>query len=291
MLEPRATPMAIRPMEYRPILAAGLAPSEPAAEAPPGLPGAELKARIRELERELDERSRSFEARLHAARDQAREEGRSSERERQTVGVAAAAQALGSALQDFIAARDRYLAQVEQEVVRLALSIAARVLRREALMDPLLLAGAVRVALGQLADTTKVCLKVPASEHALWSEMLRLIPNLPLRPEVLSEEALATGDCLLETDLGSVDLGVRSQLAEIERGFFDLLEQRERTVSLKSSRPEMRPEMGPEMRPKMGREMRSEMHPEIRPEISNPVGAVEAAAELRGRPTPPAPPQ
>jgi flagellar assembly protein FliH len=29
------------------------------------------------------------------------------------------------------------------------------------------------------------------------------------------------GDCVVETSLGSVDLGIRSQLAEIERGFFD----------------------------------------------------------------------
>ena len=29
------------------------------------------------------------------------------------------------------------------------------------------------------------------------------------------------GDCIVETELGSVDLGVRAQLSEIERGFFD----------------------------------------------------------------------
>ena len=29
------------------------------------------------------------------------------------------------------------------------------------------------------------------------------------------------GDCVIETALGSVDLGIRSQLGEIERGFFD----------------------------------------------------------------------
>jgi flagellar assembly protein FliH len=29
------------------------------------------------------------------------------------------------------------------------------------------------------------------------------------------------GDCAIETDLGSVDLGIRAQLGEIERGFFD----------------------------------------------------------------------
>ena len=53
--------------------------------------------------------------------------------------------------ESFAEERDRYLHAVEQEVVRLALAVAARILRREAQMDPLLLTGAVRVALGQLS--------------------------------------------------------------------------------------------------------------------------------------------
>ena len=58
--------------------------------------------------------------------------------------------------------RDRYLHAVEHEVVELALAVAARILRREAQMDPLLLTGAVRVALGQLSGSTEVRLRVPA---------------------------------------------------------------------------------------------------------------------------------
>jgi flagellar assembly protein FliH len=225
------TPATIHPLEYRAIVAAGLAPEEPEAETSEGPAAphvAALEARIRELETELEERTRNFESGLQAARLEAGEAGRRSERGEQAARLTAAGEALTAALRDFTAGRDRYLAQVEQEVVRLALAISARILHREALMDPLLLAGAVRVALGQLADTTEVRLKVPATEHAMWSEMLRLMPNLPLHPEVISDAALMTGECLLETHLGSVDLGVRSQLAEIERGFFDLLEHRER---------------------------------------------------------------
>lgn len=227
MLEQPQTGITIHPMEYRAIIAAGLASSDAAIDAASVPNIKDLEARIRELEAELEDRSRSFESGIHAARIEAREAGRTSERSEHSARLVAAAQALTVALQEFIGDRDRYLAQVEQEVVRLALAIAARVLHREALMDPLLLSGAVRVALGQLADTTEVRLKVPALEHEMWREMLRLMPNLPLHPDVIADDALTAGECLLETHLGSVDLGVRSQLAEIERGFFDLLEQRE----------------------------------------------------------------
>ena len=230
MLEPAqpvTAPVIIHPMEYRAIAAPGLAPPLPDVAAAPPPNSDELAARIRALEQELEERSRTFESAIQAARSEAHEHGRSRERTESAARLTGTAQALTLALDGFISSRDRYLAQVEHEVVRLALAIAARILHREALMDPLLLTGAVRVALGQLAETTDVRIRIPATEHDMWNEMLHLMPNLPLRPEVVADDTLATGECLLETHLGSVDLGVRSQLAEIERGFFDLLDQRE----------------------------------------------------------------
>ena len=121
----------------------------------------------------------------------------------------------------FAGERDRFLSAAEEETVRLALAIAARVLRREAQMDPLLLTGAVRVALGQLAASTRVRLHVPTPDLELWRQTLAQIPGLALRPEVVGEERMELGDCRMETDLGSTDLGLKAQLREIERGFFD----------------------------------------------------------------------
>jgi flagellar assembly protein FliH len=71
-----------------------------------------------------------------------------------------------------------------------------------------------------------VQLRVPAEQRAMWDEMLRLMPALPLRPTVVSDADMRPEEAALEANLGSVDLGVRAQIAEIERGFFDLLEVR-----------------------------------------------------------------
>lgn len=124
-------------------------------------------------------------------------------------------------VENFSQASDNHLREVEREVVKLALAIAARVLRREAHMDPLLLTGAVRVALGQLSESTEVKLLVPASELDLWIAAIHMIPNLALKPSVRAGENMRLGDCRIEAAQGSVDLGIRSQLDEIERGFFD----------------------------------------------------------------------
>ena len=140
---------------------------------------------------------------------------------------------IGKALQEFALERDTFLRDIEHEVVDLALGIAARILRREAQMDPLLLSGAVRVALGQLGQATEVRIRVPVSDASLWREAFAHTPNLTLQPEVIATEGMNTGDCRMETHLGSVDLGLRAQLAEIEKGFFD-----RRGKSRKDGRPE-----------------------------------------------------
>ena len=186
-----------------------------------------LTAHLHELEEQLQESDSTCRQKLEAETAAAFERGRREDDSHRTAVVTEMAHSMERALGDFASARDGYLAQVEQEVVRLALSIATRILHREAQMDALLLSGAVRVALGQLSDTTEVRLRIPASQHQLWSEMIHLMPNLPLRPQLIADDALQAGECTLETHLGSVDLGVKAQLAEIERGFFDLLEHRE----------------------------------------------------------------
>jgi flagellar assembly protein FliH len=158
-------------------------------------------------------------------RERGFKEGREVERQALTAGFqtrqAAVTQQVRHLMERFNAERARYFEEVESEVVKLALAIAARILRREAQMDPLLLSGAVRVALGQLSSATQVRLRVPPADLELWAEAMAHLPNLAVRPAVAAGEEMRLGDCVLETEFGSVDLGVGSQLGEIERGFFD----------------------------------------------------------------------
>lgn len=211
---------AVRPMTYPRVADGALAAMDS------GLP-VDLAERVRELEAEKYELEQRFARELKSARHEALEQSRSVADREQLEWRQQCADRLAAALEDFRARRDEYLARVEEQVVRLALAIAERILHREAQMDPLLLAGAVRVALGQLAETTEVRLRVPPRQEEMWTEMLRLMPALPLRPEVAGDPELQDCEVTLETSLGRVDLGVAAQIAEIERGFFDLLDARE----------------------------------------------------------------
>ena len=182
---------------------------------------AQAKGEIAWQTRLADEARHSFEA----GRQRGIQEGRVLEREAfvtaQAAGERLRVAETAEAIERFESERRRYFEAVEREVVNLALAVAARVLRREAQMDPLLLTGAVRVALGQLSGSTRVCLQVPPAELELWTETIAHLPNLAQKPMVRAKEGMEAGDCELETELGSVDLGLRAQMAEIERGFFD----------------------------------------------------------------------
>jgi flagellar biosynthesis/type III secretory pathway protein FliH len=172
-------------------------------------------------ERLAEETRQAFES----GRERGREEGRRAEREALAPTAAAEAERhrrqTAERVESFACERERYLQAAEQEVVRLALAVAARILRREAQMDPLLLTGAVRVALGQVAATSEVRLRVPAKEADLWKETMALLPKLTVKPLVVADESMLLGECAIESKVGTVDLGIRSQLGEIERGFFD----------------------------------------------------------------------
>ncbi len=108
--------------------------------------------------------------------------------------------------------------------VKLALAVAARVLHREAKLDPLLLSGVVRVALEKVAEDSTTVLHVPASELEMWQRAFVTATESSL--QLVGDERLKSGECVLNTNIGKVELGVSAQLQEIERGFFDLIQQR-----------------------------------------------------------------
>jgi flagellar assembly protein FliH len=88
----------------------------------------------------------------------------------------------------------------------------------------LLLTAVVRVALEKVADSSTTVLRVPASEVERWREAIAT--GALSEVQLAGDDGLGTDQCVLETNVGRVELGVSAQLEEIEKGFFDLLQQR-----------------------------------------------------------------
>ncbi len=133
---------------------------------------------------------------------------------------------IGQALREFALERQSYYRRIEGEVVALALAIARKILHREAQLDPNALAGIVRVTLEKLDTGTKVNLRVHPREAPDWRHYFACqMENVPV-PEVYEDPAIVSGECRIETSLGSTEIGLESGLKEIETGLLDLLAER-----------------------------------------------------------------
>jgi flagellar assembly protein FliH len=171
-----------------------------------------LTALTAELEAQLRE----------AGRQQGLLEGRAKLEEQ----VAKERAAVAQALTDFARERAAYYSKIEEEAVRLALSIARRVLYREAQVDPLLLAGVVRVALEKMEGATEVALLVAPQRAAEWHRYLSVFMDAGRLPEIIEDPAMTAERCGLRTSTGTADFDVSTQLKEIEQGLMDLLAAR-----------------------------------------------------------------
>lgn len=115
-----------------------------------------------------------------------------------------------------------YYAKVELELVHLSLAIAGKILHRESQLDRMVVAGLVKVMLEKLHQNTKVVVRVRPEDEKDWRQYFAEHRFL----QVVGDSTLESKACVLETELGIANMGLDSQLKEVEQGFFDLLAQR-----------------------------------------------------------------
>ena len=223
-------PPTVQPYVYRPVLEAMVKDGQPHAGNEKETAGDSNPAKQAELESTPPEITGFSEDEVRVKEEQARalgiREGEAQSRAKFERELAGEREAIAKALEDFAREREAYFCRVEAEVVKLAVGIARKILHREVQIDPLLLAGVVRVALEKMAVGTSARLRVHPDHVYAWHDFFANQQDQRPVPELLGDAKLAMGHCVLETALGTTELTLEAQLAEIERGFFDLLAQR-----------------------------------------------------------------
>lgn len=129
------------------------------------------------------------------------------------------------ALLSFQQERAMYYSKAEEQLVQLALSIARKILHREAQVDRMVVAGLVKVMLERMQQGTKAVVRIRPEEAFTWRHYFNTNPDV----EVIEDPKVEPGACKIETELGIADMGLEAQLKEVEHGFFDLLAQRPAT--------------------------------------------------------------
>ncbi len=123
-------------------------------------------------------------------------------------------------LDGFAAERAAYFGKAQAEVVRLALAIARKVIGTKVTVRPELPAQAARIALDQMSAASTIRLRVPPSEFEGW-ETRNSFAGTRYRCELIADSSVKSGDCVVETDLGSANFGLRSQMQQIEQQVLD----------------------------------------------------------------------
>jgi flagellar biosynthesis/type III secretory pathway protein FliH len=118
-----------------------------------------------------------------------------------------------------------YFSRTEGEVVQLVLGIARKIMRRESQADPMLLARVARSVLDQLHQNTNVRVRVHPHLVENWRGELAPHHDGKIAIEVLGDESVDPENCVLETLLGTTEIGLEAQLNELNTGLFDLLAQ------------------------------------------------------------------
>ena len=124
---------------------------------------------------------------------------------------------------EFARDRQRFFAAAESQVVKLALAIARKILHRDAATEGLPLRATVKAALARVQDGSSTVLRVPLRDVEAWSAMF--LHGSSAKVEVVGDEQMAEGACVLETNVGKVDLGQEMQMDEVERGFGELMQE------------------------------------------------------------------
>jgi flagellar assembly protein FliH len=209
-------PVAV--LEYRDILRDNTLYDPNQESGGDGSPAKERAARVSLSEEELNQR-------LHQAAAVATQEIERRLLRENECQIETLRARIGEAIEGFERERSDYYAAVEPELVHLILAVSAKILHREAQVDRMLVAALARVAVENLQQRSHVVLKVPVDACAEWREYFSCHLS-GTKVDVLEDSELQTGNCVLETELGTAEVGIEAQLKEIERGFFDLLAKR-----------------------------------------------------------------
>jgi flagellar assembly protein FliH len=178
---------------------------------------------------EISEIRKQLQACHHQAESQAREayqkgvqQGEANARQNYAAQNESSLQRLARTIEEISGLRQRSRYAAEQDVVKLALAIARRIVHRELTIDPATILGLVKAALGSMDMRELHRIRIHPGQADTVRRHLETM-GLPQRCEVVADPALERGAAILETNHGTLDASVDTQFEEIERGFADLV--------------------------------------------------------------------
>jgi flagellar assembly protein FliH len=133
---------------------------------------------------------------------------------------------LRTAAEGIHALRDKIMRESEDELVKLIMMVARKIILREVAQDPSILSNVIHAAISGLSERDEVTVRLNPDDYALMTSGHADSFRSELttdRMHLKSDPAVLLGNCQIETEMGTIDASIDAQLEEIYRC---LLEER-----------------------------------------------------------------
>ena len=128
---------------------------------------------------------------------------------------------LTATLDELAGLREQMAAHAEQDLVRLALEIAKKVVQREVRVDHEIVMTLARIALGRLHSRANATVRLHPEDYAyVWSHRERLTSEGAV--ELVEDRSIGLGGCIVQSEMGEIDARIEQQFAEIEQEFLSV---------------------------------------------------------------------
>ncbi|HLI84233.1 MAG TPA: FliH/SctL family protein [Bryobacteraceae bacterium] len=225
LIRPEDPSPGVAPIEWRRIDLPGRTPSyvPPAAAAPAAAVAAPAKsAPLASPPPATTPDAGELENRIREAHAAGLREGEAAGRGKAAAEMQPVMERLARSIEEIANFRPRLRREAEQDLIRLAMAIARRILRRELAIDPDALHGLILGALEKLQGQEICRVRVHPSHAAAVTACLKQMAA-GSTVEIIPDASREVGTVIFETDRGNLDASVESQLREIERGLADRL--------------------------------------------------------------------
>lgn len=151
--------------------------------------------------------------------EQAHAEGLRIGEEQARAELAPVSEALAKALVGIGALRAQLLHEAEEDLLKLSVLIARKVMLREFACDPGILAGLVHGALELASDTGEIVVRLNPDEYAIYKDCPEFEELLSGKRSIRlkGDPAIGRAGCQVETARGNFDAGLDAQLDDILR--------------------------------------------------------------------------
>lgn len=126
----------------------------------------------------------------------------------------------GSLIGEIAAARETLWASQESEMVALTFDIAQQVIKTEVTQNPDVVRAVIANAVRRITDKENVRIRVSVSDaphvKEMRQEILEFMDGLR-HLEIVDDRRVGDGGCVIETNAGTIDAKIETQIAEVAR--------------------------------------------------------------------------